>query len=179
MTIRPICSPQEAKPLFSLDTTFSTSYIFRVICGGFTFTLREELVTPPIQKSFPLSDLSNDVLPSDHTFLAEDEGGVAGFASMRVETWNNRSILRHLYVATNYRRRGVGRLLVEAISLRADSIGSRCLWVETQNVNFPAIQFYLSLGFELCGLDTSLYDPADKSTAEVGLFFARFTSPDA
>ena len=73
-------------------------------CDGHAFTLIEELVTPPIQKSFPLPDLSNDLLPSDHTLVAEDAGNVAGFASMRFESWNKRSILRHLYVAPEYRR---------------------------------------------------------------------------
>jgi ribosomal protein S18 acetylase RimI-like enzyme len=101
---------------------------------------------------------------------------VAGFASMRFESWNKRSILRHLYVAPDHRRRGVGRALVEAISSLSDSVGSRCVWVETQNINYPAIQFYLRLGFQLCGLDTSLYDLSSKPTQEIGLFFARFAN---
>ena len=154
----------------------TTPRILRVICNGHAFTLIEELVTPPIQKSFPLSDLSDDLLPSDHTLVAEDAGDVAGFASMRFESWNKRSILRHLYVAPEYRRRGVGRALVEAIASLSDSVGSRCLWVETQNINFPAIQFYLCLGFQLCGLDTSLYDLSNQPTEEIGLFFARFAN---
>ena len=176
MTIRPIHWPQEAEALRSLDTSFSTPSIFRVRCDGHAFTLGEEQVTPPIHKSFPLSVLSGALLPSDHTVLAENAGGVAGFASMRFETWNKRSILRHLDVAPEHRRKGVGRALVEAISSLSDSAGSRCLWVETQNINYPAIQFYLRLGFRLCGFDTSLYDLSSRPTQGIALFFARFAN---
>jgi ribosomal protein S18 acetylase RimI-like enzyme len=34
-----------------------------------------------------------------------------------------------------------------------------CLWLETQNVNYPAVQFYRRMGFRLCGLDETLYRP--------------------
>ena len=55
----------------------------------------------------------------------------------------------------------------------ARSAGARCLWVETQNVNYPAIQFYRQVGFQLCGLDESLYDPEGPGRNEIALFFAR------
>jgi ribosomal protein S18 acetylase RimI-like enzyme len=48
--------------------------------------------------------------------------------------------------------------------------GSRCVWLETQASNYPAIQFYRRLGFGLCGLDERFYGPASPDTA---LFFAR------
>jgi ribosomal protein S18 acetylase RimI-like enzyme len=44
--------------------------------------------------------------------------------------------------------------------------------VETQNTNYPAIQFYQRYGFKLCGLDERLYDPATQSIEETALFFA-------
>jgi ribosomal protein S18 acetylase RimI-like enzyme len=37
----------------------------------------------------------------------------------------------------------------------------RCLWLETENVNYPAIGFYRRAGFRLCGLDDILYRPGD------------------
>ena len=51
--------------------------------------------------------------------------------------------------------------------------GARCLWLETQNTNYPAIQFYQHVGFRLCGLDESLYDPAGPGRNEIALFFVR------
>jgi ribosomal protein S18 acetylase RimI-like enzyme len=70
---------------------------------------------------------------------------------------------------------GAGRALLRALDERARSEQSlRCLWVETQNVSYPAIQFYRRLGFRLCGLDVTLYRPDDPLLlpGEVALFFA-------
>jgi ribosomal protein S18 acetylase RimI-like enzyme len=51
-------------------------------------------------------------------------------------------------------------------------MGARCLWLETQNINYPAVRFYLHLGFQWCGLDRSLYEPGDPAASETALFFA-------
>jgi ribosomal protein S18 acetylase RimI-like enzyme len=73
-------------------------------------------------------------------------------------------------------RDGVGTALLAALDRRARAGGARCLWLETQNINYPAIQFYRRSGFRLCGLDDTLYDPElDPTTGpdEVALFFTR------
>ena len=157
----------------SLDTSFFTRQVFRVISDEQGFTLREEHVDPPIHKSFPLSDLPKDLLQSDYTLVAEEAGEIRGFASMRFESWNTRSILRHFYVVPEDRRRGVGTALVGAMYSLSKKAGGRCLWVETQNINYPAIQFFIRHGFRFCGLDTSLYDLPSKAIEEIGLFFAK------
>jgi hypothetical protein len=48
------------------------------------------------------------------------------------------------------------------------------LWLETQNVNFPAIQFYTKLGFQFCGFDTTLYNNSETNLNEVAFYFFRF-----
>ena len=55
---------------------------------------------------------------------------------------------------------GIGRALLQAIEPIARAAGALRLWLETQNVNYPAIRFYRRQGFRLVGLDESLYDPA-------------------
>jgi hypothetical protein len=42
-------------------------------------------------------------------------------------------------------------------------------------VNYPAVHFYLRMGFQLCGLDETLYRPSDPGLlpGEVALYFAR------
>ena len=64
-------------------------------------------------------------------------------------------------------------MLLEAVDAFARSVSARCVWLETQNVNYPAIQFYRRAGFAFCGFDTSLYDPNDLIMEDVALFFAR------
>jgi len=40
-------------------------------------------------------------------------------------------------------------------------------------VAYPAIQFYRRMGFELCGLDVTLYDPASIVAGETALYFSK------
>lgn len=47
--------------------------------------------------------------------------------------------------------------------------------VETQNVDFPAIQFYLKAGFHFCGFDTTLPN-SDAIPSEIAFYFCRFLS---
>jgi ribosomal protein S18 acetylase RimI-like enzyme len=64
----------------------------------------------------------------------------------------------------------------EALDERARQRPSaRCLWLETQNINYPAVQFYRRMGFRLCGLDETLYRPGMPGLlpAEVALYFSR------
>lgn len=65
------------------------------------------------------------------------------------------------------------RPLGPAVEGYARAEGARCLWLETSNVNEPAIQFYRREGFVLCGLDQSLYDPTSDAGGETALYFAR------
>ena len=76
-------------------------------------------------------------------------------------------------VAPQHRGGGLGRALLNAVVALAHSTGARCVWLETQNINYAAIQFYRRAGFRLCGLDESLYDPQSPVGGEVALFFVR------
>lgn len=66
----------------------------------------------------------------------------------------------------------MGSALLTAVEGSTIAHGARNLWIETQNVNYPAIQFYRRRGFELVGLDRSLYAPVS-NPGEVALFFSR------
>jgi ribosomal protein S18 acetylase RimI-like enzyme len=71
---------------------------------------------------------------------------------------------------------GVGGALLEAMRDHAHALGAPCLWVETQNVNAPAIRFYRRHGFACCGLDTTLYDPR-QLRGETAVFLALALGP--
>ena len=173
MIIRPIRAPAEFEALKRLDAGFTSARIFHITREGHRFTLADKAALPPLMKCYSLANLANQVLPTDHTLVAEDAGVLVGVASMRFEAWNKRAMLRHLYISAAHRRRGAGRALVEAVATRAIAAHARCLWVETQNTNHPAVEFYLRLGFHLCGFDTSLYTMSTHPSAEIGLFFAK------
>lgn len=173
IALRPLRWPDDRASLLGLDTSLTTDRVFHLEQTNHGFKLDEAAVEPPIHKSYSLVD-GVDLIPS-HAWatIAEYNHGVAGVASMTIETWNRRAVLHHLYVTREARRIGVGHALVTAAIGAARDRNARCVWVETQTVNYAAVQFYRSMGFEWCGLDTSLYDPSAAGVDEVALFFSR------
>jgi ribosomal protein S18 acetylase RimI-like enzyme len=49
----------------------------------------------------------------------------------------------------------------------------RCLGLETQTSNVPAIQFYRRMGFCIEGLDLSFYSNEDQERGEVAIFMKK------
>ncbi len=175
--IRPAVFPADAAAVAALDTSFTTERIYQLHRADWTFALVETVVAPPIVKAFPLDDAFDDDFDASagawsSAVVAEREGSVIGFAAVTFERWNRRANLWHLYVAPQQRGQGVGRQLIEAMQEYARGQGARCLWLETTNLNYPAIQFYHRVGFRLCGWDESLYDPAGPAAGEFALFMA-------
>ena len=169
MNVRPADWSRDADGIRAIDTSFTTDRVYRFgrAKSGFEFAL--PLVTcAPLTKSYPLPDAD----PGDGAFVAEVDGAVVGFAQVEAPSWNGRAAVPALYVAPQHRGKGVGRALVAALAAQARSAQARCLFVETQNVNYPAVQFSLATGFYLCGLDKSFYDPIELP-GEFAVFFAR------
>jgi ribosomal protein S18 acetylase RimI-like enzyme len=164
--------PDDRAALLALDTSFTTGRVYRVVVDGLAFALREESVAPRLRKAYDLSEDIDDLPQFDAVAIAEAEGRVAGLAALRYEAWNRRAVLWHLYVDPACRGRGAGRALLERATQAARRLGARCVWLETQNVNHGAIQFYRRMGFACCGLDLSLYDPHGPAAGEVAIFFS-------
>ncbi len=173
LILRPVDLPGDSSGLLNLDTSFVTERIYSVEATPASFALVESAVEPPLGKSFPLQDELGDDRLWQQGFVAVDDSTIVGFAAVRHEAWNRRAAIWHLYVAPAQRGRGVGRLLLAAVTEYAQQIGARCLWLETSSVNYPAIQFYRHMGFVLCGLDQTLYAPDGEAAGETALFFAR------
>ena len=171
---RPLEWPEDRAPLASLDTSFVTDVVYAVRVGPLSFTLAEQPVEPPLRKRYPVAW---DELPAEtQTVVAERDGRLLGVAALTVQRWNRRAVISHLYVDRGARRSGVGAGLLRELRRGAEALGARCLWVETQNVNAPAIRFYQRQGFACCGLDTTLYDPR-RAPGEVAVFFALALEP--
>jgi ribosomal protein S18 acetylase RimI-like enzyme len=169
VSVRPASWAADADGIRAVDTSFTTDRVYRFgrEKAGFGFAL-PLLTRAPLTKSYPLPDSD----PGEGSFVAEVDGEIAGFASVEAPAWNGRAAVRHLYVSAPHRGRGLGGALVEALAEHARASGARCLWLETQDVNYPAIQFYLATGFYLCGLDESFYDPVE-NPGEFAVFFSR------
>ena len=173
LTLRSMRWPDDRTALCALDTSFTTERVYRVVATATGFTLHDTTVAPPLHKVYDLTDEVERFPTLDHVLIAERDAQVAGVAALSHDAADRRAILRHLYVDHVYRGQGIGRALIEAMVTRAQHDHARCLWLETQDVNYDAIQFYQHVGFQWCGLDLSLDERDGSSTDETAVFFMR------
>jgi ribosomal protein S18 acetylase RimI-like enzyme len=173
VTVRSLSWPADRPALLALDTSFVTDRVYQVMHTNRSFTLNAVSVTPPLRKDYLFAN-EVDTLPAfDHVMVAKIDETLVGVAALKIEDWNRRAILVHFYLAPADRGHGVGRILMNHVTQIAQTQNVRCVWLETQNINYGAIQFYQRVGFQWCGLDTSLYDPHSNATQECALFFVR------
>ena len=169
ITFRPLELPSDHLALSRLDTSFTTDRVYRLEQTSHACKLVESPITPPMQKTYQLDDLSS----LDWVLVAESGVDILGLVALRVEAWNRRAVLHHIYVMARVRGSGIGRSLVDAAAVEARRRKARVLWAETQSINYGAVKFYERIGFAWCGFDTSLYDPVAVCSGETALFFER------
>ncbi len=171
VSIRKLRLPEDASLVLSLNTSFTTSKTYQIESRADGFSLNE--VNDYITKTYSF-DLQSDEFHASNccAMVAENGMTIIGVCSVEFQHWNRRAILHHLYVDVDHRGIGAGKLLLDASVVWAAESGARCLWVETQNINHSAIQFYTRHGFQLCGCDTSLYDPDTVLAGETALYFS-------
>jgi ribosomal protein S18 acetylase RimI-like enzyme len=174
VTLRLLQWPQDRPALLTLDASFSTDRVYQVLQLDRSFTLEVTSITPPLHKDYAFADDVDSLPTFDHVVVAEMDTTLVGIMALKFEAWNRRAVVWHFYMAPAYRGRGVGRALMDAAAAEAQNRNARCLWIETQNINYGAIQFYERVGFRWCGLDTSLYDPQRVAPEERALFFVRW-----
>lgn len=173
LTLRRLRWPHDRDGLRALDTSFTTERVYRVVTTATGFRLDSMTVSPPLHKVYDLTDEIERFPTFDQVVIAERDGPVVGVAALAHDAIDRRAILRHLYVDRTCRGQGIGRALMEAIFARAQHNHARCVWLETQDVNYDAIQFYQHVGFQWCGLDLSLDERDGSTTDETAVFFMR------
>ena len=92
--------------------------------------------------------LAEFAAPSGRLLLASFEGQVAGCAGLR-RLSSEIGEMKRVYVRPAFRRRGLGRALIEGVIAAARLIGYGKLRLETANFMEGAQALYRSLGFEL------------------------------
>jgi len=175
LVVRPLLWPQDRAALCSIDATLHTDErawpVLNDPAAELVLRLSYSPLPAPLVKAQPVPGTDHDRAPWEHGVVAELAGRVVGVAGSHHVRWNNRQVLDALYVDVSARRRGAGRALVMAVLQHAVRGGARQLWLETQDVNAPALRAYEAMGFSLVGLDTTLYgQPYEHETA---LYLAR------
>lgn len=171
--------PQDAGAIEALDGSFTTATVFEVSPAGLGFALREVPVDPPVYKEFPPEEHDEQGLGRGsgadgdaRTYVALDDGRVCGFVAVGYAAWNRRLTIEDIEVSPAHRGRGIGRALMECAAEFARERGAERLWLEVSTVNAPAVHAYRRMGFELCGLDTTLYE-GTPAAGERALFMSR------
>jgi ribosomal protein S18 acetylase RimI-like enzyme len=168
--VRKVDTSTDSSELLRLDTSFSSTRMYQVLNEpGGSLRLDSIPVSVPIVKRFPLQ---LDADPWSNGWVVLSAQRIVGFIATGYESWNRRLVIWHFYVDANQRRSGFGRLLMKRALEHGVSIGARTAWLETTNLNYSGVRAYMSLGFQICGFDLTLYrgTPAE---GEFALFMAR------
>ena len=96
-------------------------------------------------------------LTTDYSFwlVAEDDGTVVGYIGSQIAF--PEADVMNVAVRPEYRRRGVGQILVEALSTHLRNIDCESLTLEVRASNAPAIALYEKLGFAQVGRRPNYY----------------------
>jgi ribosomal protein S18 acetylase RimI-like enzyme len=174
--IRSAVMPADTALIKLVDTSFETNEIYHVASTGNGFSLSIERLERLRRKTFPLDDLGEG-RPWQDGWLALDRGTPAGFAATRIEPFNRRCVIWHFYVSPSHRGQGIGRRLLDRALDKAAADGATSAWLETTSLNAPGIAAYRRLGFDLCGLDMTLYNET-AAVGEVALFMQKALKTD-
>ncbi len=121
----------------------------------------------PVEKSFD-DEFFGEWLEEPVAFGAFEDGRLVGFVEGAPEGWNNRFRISNICVFEGEARgRGLGTLLMNAITETAKAMGARMIVLETQTCNENAIAFYKRNGFTLIGCDLYSYSNDDPDRHEV------------
>ncbi|MGG5208491.1 GNAT family N-acetyltransferase [Chryseobacterium sp. MIQD13] len=133
--------------------------------GSFEFVLKEKAI--PYTKTWKTSsedieDL-NGIIQKGHSFGVFEGDKLFGWIICEHRTWNNSFYIENILVSENLRRQGAGAQLIKNAVREARNLSCRIIELETQNTNYPAIQFYRRLGFSITGLNTRLYENIEET----------------
>jgi ribosomal protein S18 acetylase RimI-like enzyme len=168
--IRELHRTKDRKGVEAIDTAFETSSVFDMSTTPRSIELVERTLATPMIKRYSIGEVFAQWASWDRGWVYDD-AEIRGFATVEHEAWNRRLKLWFLYISPAYRRKGVGRALLERVEKHGREVGAHHVWIETSNVNVPGVAFYNRVGYELCGADRFLYGPY--MPGETALYLAK------
>ncbi|WP_080780181.1 GNAT family N-acetyltransferase [Chryseobacterium phocaeense] len=148
---------------YETDKILSVSFV--EYAGSFEFVLKEKQISYTKVWNTDADDIDelNEIIEHGHSFGVFENEELMGWIICEHRTWNNSFYIENILVSEKMRRKGAGALLIKNAVREARQLNCRILELETQNTNFPAIQFYRRLGFSITGLNTRLYENAEET----------------
>jgi len=102
--------------------------------------------------------------------VVEEDRRLMGLLDVQIESWRRVARVWNLLIDEEYRRQGIGTELMKKAKEFAREKDCRAMTVETQTTNWPALNFYLKMGFQICAVDDHFYTNHDLERKEVALF---------
>ncbi len=158
--------------LSRLESKYSTSGYYDLSVSRESECWRIELCRKTFEKTLEKNyqgRLFEDHIEEPRVFVAAFGDKQVGWIELGYEKWNNRMRVWEVLVTEEYRKKGIGAMLMKHAVKIAKEKGARMLVLETQTNNAQAIKFYLKIGFDLIGFDTSAYSNEDVEKKEIRL----------
>lgn len=171
----------DGEALYNLDYSFETDRIYMFHASSellhptsiseleseghsLVFELIETPVDPPLYKDYREDELTLQTVQehlqrADGGYVALVDNQVAGCVILHLESWRSLARVRDFIVGRQFRRYGIGSLLLNCAADWARHQSCRAILLETQSINYPAMQFYLHNGFEVWGISRNFYPP--------------------
>lgn len=106
---------------------------------------------------FPDENYDYGDLVKDHVFIGAYDGERCVGLAVLAEAMFKYMYLEDLKVSQEYRKRGVGRALMEKAAEAAHERNYNGIYTIAQDNNVSACKFYLNVGFEIGGFDNRIY----------------------
>ena len=173
-----ICDAQK----FTLPGSYGyeSEYLYEVTRSEMETGIEFKLLLQKLCKPYKKIWIEDEATMNRYNLMIEDGislsvstgGKTAGVLIAEKRDWNNSAYIEKLHVADEFKRSGIGSSLINKFAQLTAERGFRIIHLETQNTNYPAIQFYRKNGFSITGLDMKLYDGVENKE-EVAIYMTR------
>src|SRR4030095_10275458 len=123
VTIRELDRANDRRGIEAIDTSFETATVFDLVTSERRLELVERRLPQPLSKRRSIGEVFAPWARWDKGWVCDD-GGICGVATVALEAWHERLVLWHLYVSPAWRRRGVGRALLERVEAHGRDAGA-------------------------------------------------------
>jgi GNAT superfamily N-acetyltransferase len=166
----------DVEACLALDHRYESEHVWRMTISpdgeGRQINFRRERLPRPVEILYPIEEMRLLLaLPRENCYLiavGKNEPIVLGYLTMRPEPVHQIALIQDIVVAKQFRRRGVGSRLLNVARSWAQEHDAKELMVETQTINYPAIEFLQTQGLQFCGFNDQYFRNHD-----IAVFFGQ------